>query len=69
MRMSATCNTDVCAAPQSVTIGTATAHVTQQNDSLGLWMDNGKATGLVYEIGDRFDAVLATGSYDKFFLP
>ena len=25
-------------------------------DSLGLWMDKGMATPLVYEIGDRFDA-------------
>jgi hypothetical protein len=53
----------------SVVIDGATVHVTPQNDELGLWMDSGKKNGLIYEIGDRFDAVLATGAYDKFFLP
>ncbi len=53
----------------SVTIGSATVNLTQQKDDLSLWMDGGRATSLVYEIGDRFDAVLATGAYDKFFLP
>lgn len=53
----------------SVTIGNAKVNLMQQNDYLDLWMEKGKETGLVYEIGDRFDAVLATGAYDKFFLP
>ncbi len=53
----------------SVVIGGATVRLTAQNDELGLWMDSGKKTSLVYEIGDRFDARLATGAYDKLFLP
>ena len=53
----------------SVMVGSATIHVTPQNDELGMWMENGKETNLVYEIGDRFDVVLASGNYDKFFQP
>ena len=53
----------------SVMIGNATVNLTQQYNELGLWMDNGKKTSLVYEIGDRFDVLLATGAYDKYFLP
>jgi hypothetical protein len=52
----------------SVTIGNATVNLTQQKDDIALWMDSGKATSLVYEIGDRFDALLATGAYDRYFL-
>ncbi len=53
----------------SVTIGGATVYLTPQYDWLDLWMDGDKKTSAVYDIGDRFDAVLATGAYDKFFLP
>lgn len=53
----------------SVSIGSATVHLTQQYNELSLWMDSGKKNSLIYEIGDRFDALLASGAYDKFFLP
>ena len=52
-----------------VMIGSVTIHITVQNDKMSMWMESGKKNSLVYEIGDRFDALLATGSYDKFFLP
>ena len=53
----------------SVTIAGATVYLTPQYDWLDLWIEGDKKTSLIYDIGDRFDALLATGAYDKFFLP
>lgn len=53
----------------SVLIGSLTLHLTPQYDWIDMWLDDDKKTSLIYDIGNRFDALLATGAYDKFFLP
>jgi hypothetical protein len=53
----------------SLIIGGDTIHVTTHDDQVGLWMSRGDHSELVFRIGDRFDAVLATGVHDELFLP
>jgi hypothetical protein len=50
-------------------IGDKVVHILLHDDEVGLWMERGQDSSLVYEIGDRFDAMLATGKHDDMFLP
>jgi hypothetical protein len=50
-------------------IGDKVVNILLHDDQVGLWMDRGQDSSLVYEIGDRFDAVLAAGAHDRMFLP
>jgi hypothetical protein len=50
-------------------VGDRVVHTLGREDEVGLWMDRGADTAFVWEIGDRFDRVLATGVHDALFLP
>jgi hypothetical protein len=50
-------------------IGDQVVNILLHDVQVGLWMERGLDGALVYEIGDRFDAVLAAGTHDRLFLP
>ena len=51
----------------SIAVSGKTVHLTTHNEDLILWIEKGADSALVGQIGNRFDAVLATGAHDALF--